>query len=70
MGEMKICPLPEHVFAPDAQVECVGIRVRAGGIVVGEVTGYEIVDRRLILTVKMYGEIQDEIDNFIGVGFD
>jgi len=68
---IKINPLPEHTFSPYATVECIGIKVRAGGIVVGEIVNYEIVDRRLILSVRLTNPLDaDEIDNFLLDGFD
>lgn len=71
MSEIKIKPLPGYRFAQNARVDCVGVHVRAGGIPVGVVTGYEMVNRELVLTVHMDVETaENEIDPFLGQGFD
>ena len=69
---LKVRPLPDYRFDPNAQIECVGVHIRAGGFVVGQVIGSEIDENReLILTVAIDGEIEDdEIDIFRHRGFD
>lgn len=66
---LKLNPLPDQVFAHDAQVNCIGVHIRAGGMVVGKITDYEIVDGGLILTIEMDSPIRvvnpSEIDAFV-----
>lgn len=68
---MKIKPMPGYRFTQNARVDCVGVHIRAGGIPVGEVIGYEIINRELVLDVKMDVVTSlDDIDPFIHPGFD
>lgn len=71
MSNMKIKPMPGYRFAQNARVDCIGVHIRAGGIPVGTVTGYEIINRELVLDVKMDVVTSlDDIDPFIHPGFD
>lgn len=63
---LKVRPLPDQVFSADAQINCVGVNIRAGGIVIGHVTDYEIEDGELYLVVEIEKPVvASELDPFI-----